>query len=238
MAPALKIPKLTRRSAIGGLVSALSCPALAGPRGEPDFDVLIIGAGAAGIAAESVSSPPTKNLQFWRRATAWAGDASPIRPHLIYPMTGAHAQSTFLHNRRLPSSRHKPAPNYIPIRSVNSLESATAGASRRTWRRSIPSSNWKNFMRRGSAAMQQSHRQPQAMMTYRARKRYRQTSATGAKPCNSFSGPIASARSYRSFPPRNTPFLLTETLHDCVGKASALLSESLRWACRLNSSAQ
>ena len=51
MAPALKIPRLTRRSAIGGLVSALSCPALAGPRGEPDFDVLIIGAGAAGIAA-------------------------------------------------------------------------------------------------------------------------------------------------------------------------------------------
>ena len=51
MAPALKVPKLTRRSAIGGLVSALSCPALAGLRGEPDFDVLIIGAGAAGIAA-------------------------------------------------------------------------------------------------------------------------------------------------------------------------------------------
>jgi monoamine oxidase len=51
MAPALKAPKLTRRSAIGGLVSALSCPALAGLRSEPDFDVLIIGAGAAGIAA-------------------------------------------------------------------------------------------------------------------------------------------------------------------------------------------
>src|SRR5262249_27365280 len=51
MAPVLKTLKLTRRRAIGGLVSALSCPALAGPRGEPDFDVLIIGAGAAGIAA-------------------------------------------------------------------------------------------------------------------------------------------------------------------------------------------
>jgi monoamine oxidase len=51
MAPALKTLKLTRRSAIGGLVSAVSCPALAGLRREPDFDVLIIGAGAAGIAA-------------------------------------------------------------------------------------------------------------------------------------------------------------------------------------------
>ena len=52
MAPAsLKTLKLTRRSAIAGLASALSRPALAGPRSEPDFDVLIIGAGAAGIAA-------------------------------------------------------------------------------------------------------------------------------------------------------------------------------------------
>jgi hypothetical protein len=51
MAPALKTLKLTRRRPIGGLVPALSCSALAGPRGEPDFDVLIIGAGAAGIAA-------------------------------------------------------------------------------------------------------------------------------------------------------------------------------------------
>jgi phytoene dehydrogenase-like protein len=51
MAPALKTLKLTRRSAISGLVSAVSCPALAGSRSEPDFDVLIIGSGAAGIAA-------------------------------------------------------------------------------------------------------------------------------------------------------------------------------------------
>jgi len=51
MAPALKTLKLTRRSAVAGLVSALSCPAVAGLRREPDFDVLVIGAGAAGIAA-------------------------------------------------------------------------------------------------------------------------------------------------------------------------------------------
>jgi monoamine oxidase len=51
MAPAPKTLKLTRRSALAGLVSALPCPALAGLRREPDFDVLIIGAGAAGIAA-------------------------------------------------------------------------------------------------------------------------------------------------------------------------------------------
>jgi monoamine oxidase len=51
MTPALKTLKLTRRSTIAGLVSSLSCPALAGLRREPDFDVLIIGAGAAGIAA-------------------------------------------------------------------------------------------------------------------------------------------------------------------------------------------
>jgi len=50
MAPALKTLKLTRRSAIG-VLAALSCPALAGLRREADFDVLIIGAGAAGIAA-------------------------------------------------------------------------------------------------------------------------------------------------------------------------------------------
>jgi monoamine oxidase len=51
MARALKSLEMTRRSAIGGLASALSCPALAGLRREPDFDVLIVGAGAAGIAA-------------------------------------------------------------------------------------------------------------------------------------------------------------------------------------------
>ena len=42
---------LTRRGAIAGLASALSAPALAGLRSDPDFDVLIVGAGAAGIAA-------------------------------------------------------------------------------------------------------------------------------------------------------------------------------------------
>jgi monoamine oxidase len=51
MVPALKTLKPTRRSTIAGLVSALACPALASLRREPDFDVLIIGAGAAGIAA-------------------------------------------------------------------------------------------------------------------------------------------------------------------------------------------
>jgi len=51
MASAVNTLKLTRRSAIAGLVSAVSCPALAGLRREPDLDVLIIGAGAAGIAA-------------------------------------------------------------------------------------------------------------------------------------------------------------------------------------------
>ncbi len=42
---------VTRRSAIAGLVSAVSCPAVAGLQLQPDFDVLIVGAGAAGIAA-------------------------------------------------------------------------------------------------------------------------------------------------------------------------------------------
>src|ERR1700722_11293483 len=51
MARAVKTFSLTRRSAIAGLVSAVSCPALAGVRREPDLDVLIVGAGAAGIAA-------------------------------------------------------------------------------------------------------------------------------------------------------------------------------------------
>jgi monoamine oxidase len=51
MAPAMKTLKLTRRSAVAGLASVLSGPTLAGLRREPDFDVLIIGAGAAGIAA-------------------------------------------------------------------------------------------------------------------------------------------------------------------------------------------
>jgi len=42
---------LTRRGAIAGLASALSAPALARLRSDPDFDVLIVGAGPAGIAA-------------------------------------------------------------------------------------------------------------------------------------------------------------------------------------------
>lgn len=42
---------LSRRGAIVALASALSAPALAGLRSDPDFDVLIVGAGAAGIAA-------------------------------------------------------------------------------------------------------------------------------------------------------------------------------------------
>jgi len=51
MAPAVKTFKLTRRSALAGLVSAISSPALAGLRRETDLDVLVVGAGAAGIAA-------------------------------------------------------------------------------------------------------------------------------------------------------------------------------------------
>ena len=43
--------KLTRRSAIAGIISTISCPAVARPQSDPDFDVLIVGAGAAGIAA-------------------------------------------------------------------------------------------------------------------------------------------------------------------------------------------
>lgn len=42
---------VTRRSALAGLVSTVSCPAVAGLQLQPDFDVLIVGAGAAGIAA-------------------------------------------------------------------------------------------------------------------------------------------------------------------------------------------
>jgi hypothetical protein len=42
---------LSRRGAIAALASALSAPALAGLRSDPDFDVLIVGAGPAGIAA-------------------------------------------------------------------------------------------------------------------------------------------------------------------------------------------
>jgi len=51
MAPAVPISGVTRRNAIAGLVSAVSCPAIAGLQLQPDFDVLIVGAGAAGIAA-------------------------------------------------------------------------------------------------------------------------------------------------------------------------------------------
>ncbi len=51
MARALKPAKMTRRGTLGGLLAVLSCPAVAALRSEPDFDVLIVGAGAAGIAA-------------------------------------------------------------------------------------------------------------------------------------------------------------------------------------------
>jgi monoamine oxidase len=51
MASAVKTFKLTRRGALAGLISAISCPAIAGLQREPDVDVLIVGAGAAGIAA-------------------------------------------------------------------------------------------------------------------------------------------------------------------------------------------
>jgi heterodisulfide reductase subunit A-like polyferredoxin len=47
----LPMTKVTRRSAVAGLISTISCPAVAALRSEPDFDVLIVGAGAAGIAA-------------------------------------------------------------------------------------------------------------------------------------------------------------------------------------------
>ena len=51
MAFSLPMTKVTRRSAVAGLISTISCPAVAALRSEPDFDVLIVGAGAAGIAA-------------------------------------------------------------------------------------------------------------------------------------------------------------------------------------------
>ncbi len=51
MTTASRAGRLTRRGALAGLASALSAPAVAGLRSDPDFDVLIVGAGAAGIAA-------------------------------------------------------------------------------------------------------------------------------------------------------------------------------------------
>jgi monoamine oxidase len=48
---ALLAKKVTRRSTLAGVMSALSSPALAVFQREPDFDVLIVGAGAAGLAA-------------------------------------------------------------------------------------------------------------------------------------------------------------------------------------------
>ena len=51
MAAALPMTSVTRRGAIAGLVSTVSCPAIAGLQLQPDFDVLVVGAGAAGIAA-------------------------------------------------------------------------------------------------------------------------------------------------------------------------------------------
>jgi hypothetical protein len=51
VASSLPMTKVTRRSAVAGLISTISCPAVAALRSEPDFDVLIVGAGAAGIAA-------------------------------------------------------------------------------------------------------------------------------------------------------------------------------------------
>jgi monoamine oxidase len=50
-ASSLTMNKVTRRSAVAGLISTISFSAVAASRSEPDFDVLIVGAGAAGIAA-------------------------------------------------------------------------------------------------------------------------------------------------------------------------------------------
>jgi hypothetical protein len=50
VASSLPLSKVTRRTVVG-LISTISCPAVAALRPEPDFDVLIVGAGAAGIAA-------------------------------------------------------------------------------------------------------------------------------------------------------------------------------------------
>jgi Flavin containing amine oxidoreductase len=51
VASSLPMSKVTRRSAVAALISTISCPVIAALRSEPDFDVLIVGAGAAGIAA-------------------------------------------------------------------------------------------------------------------------------------------------------------------------------------------
>ena len=63
----------TRRNAIAGLVSTLSCPAIADLRLQPDFDVLIVGAGAAGIAAARRIAASRRTVAILEASGRWGG---------------------------------------------------------------------------------------------------------------------------------------------------------------------
>ena len=65
--------RVNRRNAIAGLVSTLSCPALAGLQLHADFDVLIVGAGAAGIAAARRIAASGRTFAILEATDRWGG---------------------------------------------------------------------------------------------------------------------------------------------------------------------
>ena len=171
---------VTRRNAITGLVSTLSCPAIAGLQLQPDFDVLIVGAGAAGIAAARRVAVLTDVCNF-------GGQRPPRWPmlhrydaHLICPMIRAHIQSTYQNNPHLSNSRPKITSNCIQIQKFNRSASSDEKGSSEIWRRFIPIE---------CAATQQFQTLLRAKMTYHVQKHCQKTSATGARTMEFILGP-------------------------------------------------
>src|SRR6516165_8302131 len=118
MAPALKTLKLTRRSAIG-VLAALSCPALAGLRREADFDVLIIGAGAAGIAAGRRLRASNKKFAILEASDRMGGRCFTDTATFNLPYDRGACSIHLPGQSSLPKLAVQSGINYIPIRSVS-----------------------------------------------------------------------------------------------------------------------
>jgi Flavin containing amine oxidoreductase len=218
MVPRLKTLKLTRRSAIAGLISTLSRPALAGIQRGPEFDVLIIGVGAAGIAAGRHLLASNKKFAILEASDRMGGRCFTDTTTLNLPYErGAFSihlpeQSSLVKLAAQNGTELYPDPErqQFRVRSRNGLEKNLEEIHSKLELEEFYAERVRCY-----AAIAQGAAGKDDISCAKALP---QTSATGEGSWNSYWDPIASARSWRSFPPKNTPFLLTEGPHNCVGK--------------------
>ena len=117
----LPMAATTRRFFLAGAAAFAVAPVLATAAVQPDFDVVIVGAGAAGIAAARRIAQLDANMWFWKRVTAGAAAASPTCEPSTFLMSAGRVRFTCPMTIPWRRSRSRPGLTSILRRSAPRL---------------------------------------------------------------------------------------------------------------------